>query len=65
MAQLHKLSEHCEFGGTLEDMLRDCIVCGCRDQYLQCKLLAETDLTFEFAFKIAKAMETAERETKD
>ena len=32
---------------------------------LQCKLLAETDLTFEKAFKIAKAAETAEKEARD
>ena len=65
VAQLRRLSEYCEFGDTLEDMLRDRLVCGCRDQRLQCKLLAEADLTFAKAFKIAKAMETAEKETKD
>ena len=27
-------------------------ICGCKDQCLQCKLLAEPDLTFEKAFKI-------------
>ena len=46
-------------------MLRDCVVCGCRDHRLQCKLLAEADLTFAKAFKIAKAMETAEKEARD
>ena len=33
--------------------------------YLQCKLLAEPALTFDKAFKIAKAMEAAEKEAKD
>lgn len=28
VAKLRQLSEHCEFGAILEDMLRDCIVCG-------------------------------------
>ena len=65
VAELRKLSEYCEFQDTLEDMLRDRLVCGCRDQRLQCRLLAEADLTFTKAFKIAKAMETAEKETKD
>ena len=65
VAQLRKLSEHCEFGETLEDMLRDRLVCGCRDHHLQCKLLAESDLNFEKAFKIAKAAETAEKEARD
>ena len=45
-------------------MLRDRLVCGCKDSCLQCKLLAESDLTFERAFKQAKAMETAERDSK-
>ena len=65
VAQLRKLSEHCRFGGTLDDMLRDRIVCGCRDKRLQCKLLAEPELTFAKAFATAKAMETAEREAKE
>ena len=46
-------------------MLRDCLVCGCRDRRLQCKLLVEKDLTFDQALGIAKALETAEKETKD
>ena len=65
IAQLRKLSEYCEFGNTLQDMLRDRLVCGCKDQRLQCKLLAEPELTFDKAFKIAKAMEAAEKEAKD
>ena len=61
IAQLRKLSEYYEFGDTLQDMLRDRLVCGCRDQRLQRKLLAEPDLTFDQAFKIAKVMEAAEK----
>ena len=65
VAQLRKISEYCEFGDALQDMLRDRLVCGCKDQRLQCKLLAESELSFEKAFKIAKAMEAAEKEAKD
>ena len=65
IAQLRKLSEYCGFRDTLQDMLRDRLVCGCKDQRLQCKLLAEPDLTFDKAFKLAKAMEAAEKEAKD
>ena len=61
IAELRKLSEYCEFGNTLDDMLRNRLVCGCKDSRLQCKLLAESDLTFEKAFK---AMECAERDSK-
>ena len=60
MAQLRKLSELCDFKDTLADRLRDRLVCGCRDRRLQCKLLAEKDLTFDQALAIAKALETAE-----
>ena len=51
VTQLCKLSEYCEFGDTLQDMLRDRLVCKCKDQRLQCKLLAEPELTFDKAFK--------------
>ena len=61
VAQLHKLSEYCEYGDSLEDILRDRLVCGCKDQRLQCKLLVESELSFGKAFKIAKAMEAAKR----
>ena len=45
IAQLRQLSEHYQFGNTLSDMLRDRIVCGINDQYIQRCLLAESDLT--------------------
>ena len=46
VAQLRKLSEYCRFDATLDDMLHNRIVCGCRDKRLQCKLLAESELSF-------------------
>ena len=65
VAQLRKLSEHCRFGDQLEDMLRDRLVCGCRDKQLQRTLLAQQELTFDKAFKMARAMEMAEQEVRD
>ena len=65
VAQLRWLSEHCNYGNTLELMLRDRLVCGCKDRRLQCKLLSEPDITFKKAFKLAAAMESAERDAKD
>ena len=64
-ADLRKLSEHCKFGDSFKDMLHDHLVCGCNDKRLQCKLLAEKDLTFDTALELAKAYETTEREAKD
>ena len=64
IAELCKLSEHCEFGDTLHDMLRDRLACGSKGSPLQCKLLAKFDLAFEKEFKQTKAMETAEQDSK-
>ena len=47
-------------GDTLDDMLWNRLVCGCKDCCLQCKLLAEPYLTFEKAFKQVTSMEAAE-----
>ena len=35
VAGLRRLSEHCQFGTTLEDMLRDRLVCGISDDRIQ------------------------------
>ena len=61
IAELRKLAEHCKFQNTLEDMLRDRLVCGVTDGRLQRRLLAEPDLTLKDATKIALAQETAEK----
>ena len=57
IAELRKISEHCQFGDTLEDMLRDRLVCKIQDSRLQRCLLAETDLTFTKAFDLCQATE--------
>ena len=65
VAQLRKIAQYCKFGDALDDMLRDRLVCGCRDRRLQYKLLADSELTFAKALSMAKANETADRGTKD
>ena len=62
LAELKKLSEHCDFGDSLNDMLRDRIVCGIQDQRTQRRLLAETDLTFKRAFEEAQAIDSADKQ---
>lgn len=59
IAELRKLSVHCNFGDQLENMLHDRIVCGVRDPALQRQLLSETALTFKSAEEKATAAETA------
>ena len=55
-AELRKIAEHCSYGDTLEDMLRDRIVCGISDPQLQRRLLAESALTYKTAFEIASVV---------
>ena len=61
ISELGGLSAFCNFGNSLDDMLRDSLVCGVADQAIQRKLLAESNLTPEKATNIALAMETAVR----
>ncbi|KAL1443627.1 hypothetical protein MTO96_045918, partial [Rhipicephalus appendiculatus] len=63
IVDLRRLSEHCEFGGSVEDMLHDRLVCGVHDEALQWRLLAETALNFKKAYKYAVAAEYATRQT--
>uniref|UniRef100_A0A8C9XTX2 Retrotransposon gag domain-containing protein n=1 Tax=Sander lucioperca TaxID=283035 RepID=A0A8C9XTX2_SANLU len=45
VAELRRLAQDCKYGDTLQQMLRDCIVCGINDDQIQRRLLAEADLT--------------------
>ena len=65
VAKLRHLTQHCEFGESLQDMLRDRLVCGVNDARLQCRLLTESSLKFETALKLATAWESAERNARD
>ena len=65
VAGLRRLSEHCQFGTTLEDMLRDRLVCGISDDRIQRRLLAERELSFEKAVEIATATEMASKNLID
>ena len=53
VAVLRKLSEHCNYGETLPEMLRDRLVCGINNEKIQRRLLAEPDLTLKKAEEIA------------
>ena len=64
VAVLKRLSEHCDFGGYLEDALRDRFVCGLKCETVQKRLLTEKDLTFEKAFDYAVSAEIAARDVQ-
>ena len=61
IAELQALSQNCNFGDTLELMLRDRIVCGINDVQTQKRLLVEKDLSFAKAKEIALGLESAAR----
>ena len=65
VADLRCLSEHCNFVTTLDDMLRDQLLCGVCDKRVQQKLLAEKALTFQKAFETAQGLEIAEWNSKE
>ena len=65
VAALRNLSKHCNFGSTLNIMMRDRLVVGMDDEKIQRKLLQEPGLTFEKALEIAVAMETTNKNLKE
>ncbi|XP_033729753.1 uncharacterized protein K02A2.6-like [Pecten maximus] len=64
LAELRKLSEHCNFEGFLNDAIRDRFVCGLSSTATQRKLLSESDLTLKRAMDIAISMEMADSESR-
>ena len=64
IATLYSLSEHCTFGDSLEDMIRDRLVCGISEETIQKHLLAESKLTYKKAVELALGLETVDKNVK-
>ena len=64
IAELRKYSEHCAFGTSLNEYLRDRFVCGLNSQPIQQKLLAVKDLDLTKALEVARSFETASKDAK-
>ena len=62
VAELRKLSEHCDFKANLSDALWDRLVCGIKKENVQKRLLSESDLKLEKAIEVATVMETAAKD---
>ena len=60
VAELRRLATHCNFGGYLDEALRDRLVCGLRSETTQRRLLTTADLKLSDAIEIAQGLETAE-----
>ena len=63
VAKLRALWEYCDFGTIIEDMIR--LVCGINDHGIQRHLLQESNLTYQSAYDIVQAMETASKNIQD
>ena len=61
VAELRRLAEFCNFGDSLETMIRDRLVCGINDEQIQKRLLAESELSYKKAVKLASSMEEASK----
>lgn len=61
VAELMRLSEHCDFGQGLNDVLRDRLVCRLLNKGIQKKLLTEEKIKRAFGGTVS--METAARDT--
>lgn len=64
VAVVRQLTEFCEFGDTVDNMIRDRLVCGINDDRIQRRLLAEPKLDFAKALQLALAMESAALDSK-
>ena len=66
VAELRSLAEYCNFGTTLNDMLRDRLVCGINADHIQRRLLSETStLTYKKALELAQGLETAAKNVQE
>ena len=63
LVEERRLASHCEFGQFLDEVLRDRLVCGLRNDTTQKRLLSEADLTLVKAVQIASSMESAEKQS--
>ena len=64
VAALQQIAKYCDYGDTLNIMLRDRLVCRVNHQGIQKRLLAEKNRTLEKAFEIALALEAADSDVK-
>ena len=65
IAVLRKAAEHCNYGDSLSEMIRDRLVCGITNTTVQKRLLAEKELSLDKAVSLAQSVEVAEQGAKD
>ncbi|XP_077506092.1 uncharacterized protein LOC144115536 [Amblyomma americanum] len=67
IVELKRLAATCSFGSFLEEALRDRLIAGIGTDSIRCRLLALSDdeVTWERVCKIATALETAQKDTRE
>ena len=65
VSELRALAQWCNFGESLENMLRDRLVVGIDNEAIQRRLLSETTLTFTKALELAQNLEAAAKNAKE
>ena len=65
VSELRALAQWCSFGESLDDMLRDRLVCGISDDSIQRRLLSESSLSFQKPLEIAQGHEAAARNARE
>ena len=65
VSELRSMSKFCNFGATLEDMLRDRLVCGINEEHIQKRLLSEPNLTLQRAVELSESLETAAKNAQE
>ena len=65
VSDMRLLSEFCNFGVTLDSMLRNRLVCSIQDDQIQKRLLAELKLTFPRAMELAQGLEAAAKNVRE
>ena len=65
LSELRALAQWCKFGDTLDDMLRDHLVCGVNKETIQRRLLGESELTLKKALEIVQGLEAAARNVRE
>ena len=64
VASLRAIAKYCDYGDTLNMMLRDHLVCGINHQVIQRRLLAEKSLIYDKALEITLAVKAADKDMK-
>ena len=66
VAELRRLTQNCNFGATLDDMIRDRLVCGIRNTRIQQRLLGEgAAVTLKRALEVAISFESAAKQSTE